>query len=61
MRGSLTASNCATWRTGMALIRVTIKASMSRLKPPPSRAHGTGTWVVLPHATQRTRGTLAWR
>ena len=41
----------------MALIRVTIKASMSRLKPLSSRAHGTGTWVVLPHAPQDTRGT----
>jgi hypothetical protein len=35
-------------------------ASNSRVKPPPSRAHGTLTFLT-PHLTQRTRGTRACR
>ncbi len=59
MRMSLTVSNCATWRTVIAWHRVTIKASIKRLKPLVGRAQGTGTWVVLPQTPQQTRGTLA--
>ena len=43
----------------MAPARVTIRASINWVNPLPSRAQGTGTWAVLPQASQRTRGTLA--
>jgi hypothetical protein len=58
---SLTLSNCATWRTGIAWHKVTSNASISSVNPLPARAQGTATWLVLPQALQRTRGTFACR
>ena len=50
----------ATALTGMAEIMVMTKASNSRVKPLSGLAQGT-LIVLMPHASQRTRGTRALR
>jgi hypothetical protein len=53
---SVTRSICAAWRTGNSWHSEIASASNNSVKPLPSRAHGTGVWLVLPHAVQLTRG-----
>ena len=60
LAGGFALWSAATAFTGMAEIMVISSASKRRVKPLSGRAHGTLT-VLMPHASQRTRGTRALR